>query len=171
MNSTISDYEEFSEIYQLVFDSLSGEITPEGVARLDELVCNDPRACRLYVQLIQESADLRIWASARKETADQTPIHYKPKRSLTAWWTSIVAAASLIACLLAARIYYSSPEQGPQALSSQQLELETKAVMVEAQSVLTLLDELEQENDTIVLLIGQEADSDGGKSSEEKEAS
>jgi hypothetical protein len=68
-----------------------------------------------------------------------------------------VAAASVLACLLVGWIFMSSPENKPVMLSNQQLELETMAVVGEAQSVLDLLDELERENDTIVRLLGQDA--------------
>ncbi|MBC8868047.1 MAG: hypothetical protein H8E44_01450 [Planctomycetes bacterium] len=76
---------------------------------------------------------------------------------MVAPWAPAVAAASLLACLLVGWIFMSSPEDKPVMLSTQQLELETMAVVGEAQSVLDLLDELERENDTIVRLLAPDA--------------
>jgi len=76
---------------------------------------------------------------------------------MVARWAPAVAAASLLACLLVGWIFMSSPEDKPVMLSTQQLELETMAVVGEAQSVLDLLDELERENDTIVRLLAPDA--------------
>ena len=172
MSQSNSNYEDFSEIYELVIASLSGEITPDQVARLDKLVCNDPRACELYLQLIRESTSLRTWASAtREETVNDIPSRSRSNRSQTLWWRSIVAVASLIVCFLLGRNFFGSADQSSNMSSNQQLILETKAVMAEARSVLDLLDQLEQENDTIVMLIGEDADVDANNSSAGKEAS
>nr|MBC8876889.1 hypothetical protein [Planctomycetota bacterium] len=63
----------FSELYPLVIASLTGEITPDQVAQLEELVCSDPRARRLYAKLIFESVNLRTWAeSACEQATDET---------------------------------------------------------------------------------------------------
>lgn len=152
----------FSELYPLVIASLTGEITPDQVAQLEELVCSDPRARRLYAKLIFESVNLRTWAeSACERATDETTATEAiviPRRpSMVARWAPAVAAASLLACLLVGWIFMSSPEDKPVMLSTQQLELETMAVVGEAQSVLDLLDELERENDTIVRLLAPDA--------------
>ena len=57
----------FSELYPLVIASLTGEITPGQVAQLEELVCRDPQARRLYARLIYESVNLRTWAESARE--------------------------------------------------------------------------------------------------------
>ena len=63
----------FSELYPLVIASLTGEITPDQVAQLEELICSDPRARRLYARLIFESVNLRTWAeSASEQAAEET---------------------------------------------------------------------------------------------------
>ncbi len=151
----------FSELYPLVIASLTGELTPDQVTQLEELVCSDPRARRLYARLIFESVNLRTWAeSACEQAADETTateaIVTPRRRSTVVPWMPAVAAASVLACLLVGWIFMSSPENKPVMLSNQQLELETMAVVGEAQSVLDLLDELERENDTIVRLLGQD---------------
>ena len=166
--------EAFSELYPLVIASLTGEITPDQVAQLEELVCSDPQARRLYARLICESVNLRTWAgSAREEATDNATMPgsvARPRRPSAAMrWASAGAAASLLACLLAGWIFMSSTENEPPMLSNQELELETMAVVEEAQSVLDFLDELERENDTIVRLLGQDAGAEPKGDSEEKE--
>jgi len=173
MTDYSDNYEVFSELYQLVIASLTGEITPAQVAQLDELVCSDPQARRLYVQLIHESVNLRTWAGlARAEKTNEaiTPSSVaRPRRRLTAVrWVSAAAAASLLACLLVGWVFLSSTGKGPPVLSNQELELETKAVVAEARSVLDLLDELERENDTIVRLLGQDAGAEPAENDGEK---
>ena len=155
----------FSELYPLVIASLTGEITPDQVAQLEELVCSDPRARRLYAKLIFESVNLRTWAeSACEQATDETTateaIVTPRRRSTVVAWISGVSAASVLACLLMGWIFMSSPENKPVMLLNQQLELETMAVVGEAQSVLELLDELERENDAIVRLLGQGTDNE-----------
>jgi len=164
----------FSELYPLVIASLTGEITPAQVAQLEELVCSDPQARRLYAQLIYESVNLRTWAElAGEERTDEATMSgsvARRRRPSTALrWASAVAAASLLACLLVGWIFISSTENEPSMLSNQELELETMAVVEEAQSVLDVLDELERENDTIVRLLGQDASAEPKGDSEEKE--
>jgi len=164
--------EAFSELYPLVIASLTDEITPAQVAQLEGLVCSDPQARRLYARLIYESVNLRTWAElTREETTDEAMPDSvaRPRRPSTAMrWVSAVAAASLLACLLVGWIFMSSTENEPPMLSNQELELETMAVVEEAQSVLDVLDELERENDTIVRLLGQDAGAEPKGDSEEK---
>jgi len=162
MNDDFDDSQTFSELCPLVIASLTGEITPDQIAQREELVCSDPRARRLYSQLICESVNLRTWAeSACEQAADETTgteAIVTPRRpSTVVRWAPAVAAASLLACLLVGWVFMSSPENKPVMLSTQELEPETMAVVGEAQSVLYLLDELERENDTIVRLLGQDA--------------
>ena len=72
MTDDSDNSEVFSELYPLVIASLTGEITPDQVAQLEELVCSDPQARRLYAQLIYESVNLRTWAeSAGEQTTDE----------------------------------------------------------------------------------------------------
>ena len=174
MTDHSDNYEAFTELYPLVIASLTGEITPAQVAQLEELVCSDPLARRLYARLIYESVNLRTWAElAPEETTDEATMSgsvARPRRRLSAMrWASAVAAASLLACLLVGWIFMSSTENEPPVLSNQELELETMAVVGEAQSVLDVLDELERENDTIVRLLGQDAGAEPKGDSEEKE--
>jgi hypothetical protein len=174
MTDRSDNYEAFSELYPLVIANLTGEITPAQVTQLDELVCDDPEARRLYVQLIYESVNLRTWAElATEETTDEatTPGSVaRPRRPSTAMrWASAVAVASLPACLLVGWIFMSSTEKEPPMLSSQELERETIAVAEEAQSVLVLLDELERENDAILRLLGQGVGAEPEENNEEKE--
>jgi len=174
MTDHSDNYEAFSELYPLVIASLTGEITPAQVAQLEGLVCSDPHARRLYVQLICESVNLRTWAeSAGEETMDEamTPRSVaRPRRRSTAVrWVSAAAAASLLACLLAGWVFLNPSGQGPAVLSNQELELETKAVVAEAQSVLNLVDELERENDAIVRVLGQDAGAKPEEKNEEEE--
>jgi hypothetical protein len=174
MTDHSDNHEAFSELYPLVIASLTGEITPTQVAQLDELVCSDPQARRLYARLIYESVNLRTWAEfAREETTDEAIMPSsiaRPRRRLTAMrWASAVAVASLLACLLVGWMFMGSTEEGPPVLASQELELETMAVVEEAQSVLDLLDELERENDTIVRLLDQDVGAEPEGSSEEEE--
>ena len=174
MTDRSDNHEAFSELYPLVIASLSGEITPAQVAQLDELVCSDPQARRLYAQLIFESVNLRTWAeSAREEATDESTMPgsgVRPRRpSRARRWTSAAAAASLLACLLVGWMFMSSTEKEPPLLSNQQLELETMAVVEEAQSVLDLLDELERENDTIVRLLDQDVGAEPEGDNEEEE--
>ncbi len=174
MTDHANSYEAFSELYPLVIASLTGEITPAQVAQLDEIVCSDPQARRLYVQLIHESVNLRTWAeSVRAETPDATPAPIAmagPRRRwTTVRWVSAAAATSLLACLLAGWVFLPSTENEPPRLSSQELELEAEAVVAEAQSVLSLLDELERENDTLVRLLGQDSGGEPDENSETKE--
>jgi hypothetical protein len=166
--------EAFSELYRLVIASLTGEITPDQVARLDELVCNDPQARRLYTQLIYESVNLCTWAeSDQEEVADEAAIPStvaRPRRRSTAKrWAWVGAAASLLACLLAGWIFVSSTGQQPPVASNQELERETMAVAEEAQSVLDLLGELERENETIVRILGQDSGAEPESDNEEEE--
>ena len=155
----------FSELYPLVIASFTGEITPDQVAQLEKLVCSDPRARRLYARLIFESVNLRTWAeSASEQAAEETTtteaiVTPRPRSTVVSWMPA-VAAASVLACLLVGWIFMSSSENKPVMLSNQQLELETMAVVGEAQSVLDLLDELERENDTIMRLLGQGTDNE-----------
>jgi hypothetical protein len=186
MTNRSDNYEAFSELYPLVIASLSGEITPAQVAQLDELVCSDPQARRLYAQLICESVNLRTWAElaqeeateeATEETTEETTDEAtmpgsvaRPRRpSRARRWTSAVAAASLAACLLVGWIFMGSTEKEPPLLSNQELELETMAVVEEAQSVLDLLDELERENDTIVRLLDQDVGAEPQRNNEVEE--
>ncbi len=174
MTDHSDNYEAFSELYPLVIASLTGEITPTQVAQLDELVCNDPQARRLYSQLIYESVNLRTWAEfTREETTDEATMPgsvVRPRRRSTAMrWASAVAVASLPACLLVGWIFMSSTEKEPPMLSSQELERESIAVAEEAQSVLVLLDELERENDAIVRLLGQGVGAEPEENDEEEE--
>jgi len=164
----------FSELYPLVIASLTGEITPGQVAQLEELVCRDPQARRLYAQLIYESVNLRTWAeSAREERADEAPMPSsvaRPRRpATTMFWASAVVAASLLACVLGRWMFMSSTENEPAMSSNRELELETMAVVQEAQSVLGLLDELERENATIVRVLGQDAGAKPKGDGEEQE--
>lgn len=162
MNGDFDDSETFSELHPLVIASLTGEISPDQVAQLEELVCSDPRARWLYARLIFESVNLRTWAESACELATDettaTEAIVTPRRpSTVVRWTASVAAASLLACLLVGWVFMSSRENKPVMASAQELELEAMAVVGEARSVLSLLDELERENDTIVRLLGQDA--------------
>ncbi len=181
MTDHSDNYEAFSELYRLVIASLTGEISPAQVAQLDDLVCSDPQARRLYVQLIRESVNLRVWAripreETLKETLEETTAEAptpgsvaRPRRRLTAVRSaSTVAVASLAACLLGWALL-SSTEKGPSMASNRELELEAEAVVAEARSVLDLLDELERENDTIVRLLGQDAGAEMEEHNEEEE--
>jgi hypothetical protein len=166
--------EAFSELYPLVIASLTGEITPDQVAQLDELVCSDLQARRLYVKLIYESVNLRTWAELdQEETTDEAAMPSavaRPRRRSTAMrWALAVAAASLLACLLAGWIFVSSTGQQPPMVSNQELERETMAVAEEAQSVLDLLGELERENETIVRILGQDSGAEPDNDHEEEE--
>jgi anti-sigma factor RsiW len=77
------------------------------------------------------------------------------------------AAAALAACLLVAvlgtwvYVLTNGKDPVPPAVAGE-LELETKAVAAEAESVLHLLDELEKENGTLVQLLGLGAENDPG---------
>jgi len=162
MNDEFESFETFSELYPLIIASLTGEIAPDQVVQLEELVCSDPRARRLYSQLIYESVSLRTWAeSAGEQTTDETTINpalvTPRRRSTVVRWAAPVAAASLLAILLTGWVFMSAPENKPVMLSSQQLELETMTALGEAQAVLDLIDELERENEIIVRLLGQDA--------------
>jgi hypothetical protein len=164
----------FSELYPLVIASLTGEITPAQVAQLEELVCSDPQIRQLYAQLIYESVNLRTWAElAREQTADELAMPDSVDRprgsSMAVRWASAVAAASLLASLLVGWLFMSSTENESVMLSNQELNRETMAVLGEAQSVLDLLDELERENDTILQLLGQDADEEPIGDGEEQE--
>jgi len=172
MNDDFDNFETFSELYPLVIASLTGEIAPDQVVQLEELVCGDPRARRLYSQLIYESVNLRTWAESAGEPAmDETttrPAFVTPRRrSTVVRWAAPVAAASLLASLLVGWVFKSASENRPVTLSSQQLELETMTVVGEAQAVLDLIDELERENETIVRLLGQDAGDEPKGDSEE----
>jgi hypothetical protein len=174
MTDHSDNYEAFSELYPLVIASLTGEITPAQVAQLDELVCSDPQARRLYARLIYESVNLRTWAElATEETTDEATMPdsvARPRQPSTAMrWASAVAAASLLACLLVGWIFMSSTANEPPMPSNQELELETMAVVEEAQSVLDVLDELERENDAIVRFLGQDTGAAPKGDSEERE--
>ncbi|NQT40966.1 MAG: hypothetical protein HQ581_25970 [Planctomycetes bacterium] len=174
MTEHSDSHEAFAELYPLVIASLTGEITPAQVTRLDELVCGDPQARRLYVQLVYESVNLRTWAaSPREATSDgaTTPtfVARRRRRLTTVRWVSTAAVASLAACLLVGWVFLGSTEHESPLLSNQELELETKAVVAEARSVLNLLDELERENDTIVRLLGEDAGAEPEETNEEKE--
>ena len=175
MTDHSDNFEAFSELYLLVIASLTGEITPAQVARLDELVCSDPQARRLYAQLIYESIDLRTWAELdREETADKAAmpnsVSRSRQRSKTMRWVSVAAAASLLACLLAGWVVTRSTRQPTPVVTNQELELEAMAVAEEAQSVLDLLGELERENETIVLILGQDAGAEPKSDNEDEDS-
>lgn len=198
--------ETFSQLYPLVIASLTGEITPAQVTRLDELVCSDPQARRLYAQLIYESVNLRTWAELDREetgrqgrqpissyrsvsteglcqenellwacnTADKAAMPHSVsrsrQRSKTMWWVSVAATASLLACLLAGWVLTRSTWQPTPVVTNQELELEAMAVAEEAQSVLDLLGELERENETIVLILGQDAGAEPKSDNEDEDS-
>ena len=91
----------FAELYPLVIASLTGEITPDQVAQLEDLVCSDPRARRLYAGLIFESVNLRTWAeSACEQATDETTatkaIVTLRRPSTIVRWVPVVAAAALV---------------------------------------------------------------------------
>ena len=166
--------EVFFELYPLVIASLTGEITSAQVAQLEELVGSDPQARRLYSQLICESVNLRTWAeSAGEQTSDEATmpgsVARRRRRSMAVRWASAVVATSLLVCLLVGWIFMSSSENESVTLSNQELERETTAVVKEAQAVLDLLDELEQENETIVRLLDQDAGDEPIGDSDERE--
>jgi len=181
MTDSSDNYELFAELHQLVLASLTGEITPDEVARLEELVCSDPQARNLYVQLIHQSVDLRVWASSTPDKAiDATPEKTaavpsrsatRPRRrSTTGRWSLAVTAVSLLVGLLVSWSFFGLTGKETPIVSNQELELETKAVVAEAQSVLDLLDQLQRENNTIVLLLGQDAGVPPEKNHEDKES-
>jgi len=52
----------FTEVHDLVTAQLEGELTDEQATRLEQLVCDDAEARRLYVQHVEQSVSLRWWA-------------------------------------------------------------------------------------------------------------
>ena len=94
----------------------------------------------------------------------------RPRRPATTMsLASAVVAALLLACVLGRWMFMSSTEDESAISSNRELELETMAVVQEAQSVLGLLDELERENATIVRVFGQDAGAEPKGDSEEQE--
>ncbi|MCG8585702.1 MAG: FecR family protein [Pirellulales bacterium] len=60
--------ETFDRVFDLATASLSGKLDDAGESELEQLVLEDPAARRLYVQIIDDSLNLRTWAS---ETDDE----------------------------------------------------------------------------------------------------
>ncbi len=52
------------EITALVMACLNGDITDDGVARLDALLRDDDEACRIYVRVMNDSSAIRRWGAA-----------------------------------------------------------------------------------------------------------
>jgi hypothetical protein len=87
----------------------------------------------------------------------------QPARKRVADRRSVRAVAALAACLLVAAlgtwaIVLTTGDGTVPRVVAGELELETRAVAAEAESVLHLLDELEREDGTLVQLLGLGAD-------------
>lgn len=98
-------------------------------------------------------------------------VRRRPKRVAGRRW--LRAVASIAACLLVGALgaWYFTFSAGKDAalLPNDDLELETRAVAAEAVSVLTLLDELEGENDTLLQILGEDAVDQPGVEADEQE--
>jgi anti-sigma factor RsiW len=83
-------------------------------------------------------------------------LHGNSRRAVSRRW--LRAVASIAACLLVGALgawyFISSAGKGSSTSSNGELQIETRAVAAEAKSVLTLLDELERENDTLLQVLG-----------------
>lgn len=86
-------------------------------------------------------------------------IHGSTRRAVGRRWVRAVAAvaACLLVGLFGARYLISSAGKGSSTVSHGELELEIRAVAAEAQSVLTLLDDLGKENTTLLQMLGGDA--------------
>ena len=60
-NSSLPD-DRLPELHALASASLSGEPSDEEIARLEQLVCEDPELCKLYVRYMYISWNLKTWA-------------------------------------------------------------------------------------------------------------
>ncbi len=60
-NSSLPD-DRLPELHALAAASLSGEPSDEEIARLEQLVCEDPKLCKLYVRYMYISWNLKTWA-------------------------------------------------------------------------------------------------------------
>lgn len=117
--------------------------------------------------------------SAPKEVVDGVVsgviarLHRSPRRAGSRRWLRAVAciAACLLVGALGAWYFVFSARKGSPALSNGELELQTRAVAAEAQSVLTLLDELESENTALLQLLGGDAADRPGVEPDEKKES
>jgi len=115
--------------------------------------------------------------SAPEEVVDEVilgvtaRLHRDMRRVARRRW--LRAVASVAACLLlgalGAWFFVFSDGKGSAVPSNGQLELETRAVAAEAESVLRLLDELDRENRTLLQLLGGDAVDQPGVEPDEKE--
>jgi len=89
------------------------------------------------------------------------------------WLGAAAVAASLLVGVFGAWFLLRSAGTVPVTRLDRELELETRAVAVEAEAVLRLLDELEEENDVLVQLLGKDGIEEPGvepdRKKEEKE--
>jgi hypothetical protein len=65
-------------VHDLALACLSGKATPDQAALLEELVCGDPEARRIYANIIRDSIHLHRWAAAARLHCDEMSARNDP---------------------------------------------------------------------------------------------